>query len=37
MKHDPEYRLEREQVWPYREPKVLEAFVADLRTAGLPD
>ena len=36
MKLDPDYRLEREQVWPYKDPKLLDAFVADLRQAGLP-
>lgn len=36
MKLDPDYRLEREQVWPYKDPKLLEDFVADLRQAGLP-
>jgi TolB-like protein/cytochrome c-type biogenesis protein CcmH/NrfG len=34
--HDPSYTVERERVWPYRDAAVLEAFMADLRSAGLP-
>ena len=37
LREDPTYTLERERVWPHKDAKVLEAFVADLRRAGLPD
>jgi tetratricopeptide (TPR) repeat protein len=37
LREDPTYKLEREMVWPHKNPKDLEAFVADLRRAGLPD
>jgi adenylate cyclase len=37
LREDPTYRLEREMVWPHKNPRDLEAFVADLRRAGLPD
>lgn len=37
LREDPTYRLEREAVWPHKNPKDLEAFVDDLRRAGLPD
>lgn len=33
---DSEYTLEREKLWPYRNPAMLEAFVKDLHMAGLP-
>ena len=33
---DSEYTLEREKLWPYRSPAMLEAFVQDLHMAGLP-
>jgi adenylate cyclase len=33
---DSEYTLEREKLWPYRNPAMLEAFVNDLHMAGLP-
>jgi TolB-like protein/Tfp pilus assembly protein PilF len=34
---EPGYRLEQEKAWPFRDPKVAEAFMADLRRAGLPN
>ena len=37
LKNDPDYRLERETVWPHKDPKDLEDLIADLRRAGLPD
>lgn len=37
LREDPNYTLEREMVWPHKNPKDLDAFVADLRQAGLPD
>jgi adenylate cyclase len=37
LKNDPDYRLEREAVWPHKDPKDLEDLIADLRRAGLPD
>jgi TolB-like protein/class 3 adenylate cyclase len=37
LKNDPEYRLERETVWPHKNPKDLDDFITDLRRAGLPD
>jgi adenylate cyclase len=36
LRYDPDYTLDREKRWPYKDGKVLEALVADLRTAGLP-
>jgi adenylate cyclase len=33
---DPSYAVDRERAWPYRDVAVLEAFMADLRSAGLP-
>jgi adenylate cyclase len=36
LAHDPAYRIERERIWPYKDPTMLEAFIADLRAAGLP-
>ena len=33
----PDYTVERERLWPYRDTNMLEAFIADLRSAGLPD
>lgn len=37
LQRQPGYRLEAESIRPFRDPKVLEAFIADLRRAGLPD
>jgi adenylate cyclase len=37
LRNDPDYRLEREAVWPYKNPKDLDDLIADLRRAGLPD
>jgi tetratricopeptide (TPR) repeat protein len=37
LKDDPDYRLEREKVWPHKHPKDLDDFITDLRRAGLPD
>lgn len=37
MEHCPDYRLGVESMRPFKDPKVLEAFIADLRRAGLPD
>jgi hypothetical protein len=37
LKNDPDYRLERETVWPHKNPKDLDDFITDLRRAGLPD
>jgi tetratricopeptide (TPR) repeat protein len=37
LREDPTYTLEREKVWPHRDAKVLEAYIADLRRAGFPD
>jgi adenylate cyclase len=34
---EPGYTLEREKLWPYRDASVLEAFMDDLRAAGLPE
>jgi adenylate cyclase len=34
---DPDYTLERERVWPYRHPNMLEGLIEDLRRAGLPE
>ena len=33
----PGYTVERERLWPYRDVNMLEAFIADLRSAGLPE
>jgi hypothetical protein len=35
--HDPSYTLKRESAWPYQAPALQSAFLADLRSAGLPD
>ena len=37
MAEDADYTLAREDLWPYKHAELREAFVADLRTAGLPD
>jgi adenylate cyclase len=37
LKQDPNYTLERERVWPHKDPKDLERFMDDLRRAGLPE
>jgi TolB-like protein/class 3 adenylate cyclase/Tfp pilus assembly protein PilF len=37
LKNDPDYRLERETVWPHKNPNDLDDFITDLRRAGLPD
>lgn len=37
LRNDPDYRLEREAVWPHKNPKDLDDLIADLRRAGLPD
>lgn len=37
MQQRPEYRLSDEQIRPFKDRNVLEAFIADLRCAGLPD
>lgn len=37
LKDDPDYRLDRERVWPHKDPKDLDDFITDLRHAGLPD
>lgn len=37
LQRQPGYRLAAESIRPFRDPKVLEAFIADLRRAGLPD
>jgi TolB-like protein/Tfp pilus assembly protein PilF len=37
LNHDPGYKLEREWVWPFKDPKDVESFMDDLRRAGLPD
>jgi adenylate cyclase len=37
MAEDAAYTLAREDLWPYKHAELREAFVADLRTAGLPD
>lgn len=37
LREDPTYTLDRERVWPHKNPKELDDFVADLRSAGLPD
>jgi adenylate cyclase len=36
LQRQPGYRLATESIRPFRDPKVLEAFIADLRRAGLP-
>jgi tetratricopeptide (TPR) repeat protein len=36
LRNDPEYTLDRENIWPYKDARVAEAFLADLRDAGLP-
>jgi TolB-like protein/class 3 adenylate cyclase len=37
LRHDPSYTLKREAVWPYQAPALQSAFLADLKSAGLPD
>jgi adenylate cyclase len=37
MENDPDYTLDRERVWPYKDESMREALMADLRRAGLPD
>jgi hypothetical protein len=37
LRNDPDYKLEREAVWPHKNPKDLDDLIADLRRAGLPD
>jgi adenylate cyclase len=37
LSEDPGYTLARENLWPYKNTELREAFVADLRAAGLPD
>ena len=37
LTYEPAYTLAREKVWPYRDPAMQEALIADLRLAGLPD
>jgi tetratricopeptide (TPR) repeat protein len=37
LRNDPDYRLERETVWPHKNQKDLDDFITDLRRAGLPD
>jgi adenylate cyclase len=37
LKQYPDYTLRRESLWPYKNPQVQDALIADLRRAGLPD
>lgn len=37
LQNDPQYTLARENLWPYRDPAMLDTFVADLRAAGFPE
>lgn len=37
LKHQPDYRLSTERLRPFKDPKVLQRFITDLREAGLPD
>jgi len=37
LMNEPDYRLEREAVWPHKNAKDLENLTTDLRRAGLPD
>lgn len=37
LRRQPNYRLSAESIRPFKDPKVLESFIADLRRAGLPD
>jgi adenylate cyclase len=37
LNRDPTYTLEREKLWPYKDPLILESLLSDLRSAGLPE
>jgi adenylate cyclase len=37
LKYDPTYTLDREKLWPYKDPVILESLLTDLRSAGLPE
>jgi len=37
LREEPQYTLKRERIWPYQDRAMLEKFISDLRSAGLPE
>jgi adenylate cyclase len=37
LHEEPQYTLKRERIWPYQDGAMLEKFISDLRSAGLPE